>query len=84
MSEPGPASSHLLVFLPLYLYSQAMVNASPELVPSPLLPAVGPWMLAPLIFVRCFAFKADFKPRGSHSKLFIPLLIAARAPVEFE
>ena len=41
-------------------------------------------LLAPLIFVRCFAFKADFKSRGSHSKLFIPLLIAARAPVEFE
>lgn len=69
---------------PFYLNSQAMVNASPTLVPSLLLPAVGPCLPATFLFVKHFAFKADFKPDGSHSKRFIPLLIKARATVELD
>lgn len=79
MTEPGPASSHRLVFLPLLFklpgYGKCISS----------LPAVGPCLLATLLFVKHFAFKADFKPDdGSHSKLFIPLLIKARATVEID
>lgn len=69
---------------PLCLHSQAMVNVSPKLLPSLLLPDVGPWLLATLIVVKHFAFQADFKPDGSHSKRFVSLLIKARATVEFD
>lgn len=67
------------------LHYQTMANASPKLAPSVFLPAVGPWFLATLIFVKHMvdlAFKADFKADSSHSKHLGPLLIKARATVE--